>query len=220
LNLWYYKYPQYLWVQELVKILPSTLMSGATIVDAPCGEGFVTYWLKAKFPANPFLMVDLDSGAIEKVRAHVSGANVRSICGDLRVVLENENFTDATLLLINSLYLLPDPDGLMNLVRRKFKFVVGIFPHIDRKNFQAFLRKNPHYEHTCSMTEPQTVEFFARHGFSKVTTLDVGYIHNHALPRVPVVSALALRFFNLIEWGLPRRPGAAAYWIGVFKRND
>jgi SAM-dependent methyltransferase len=218
-NIRYFRYPQFLWARSIAAILARFAPPPLTIVDAPSGNGVVTYWLRRRHPQYRYILVDVSPDAIDVARHNIKSAGVTFVCADISDYLQGAQLGPAVLLLINSLYLLPEPDRLMLNIRSRFETVIGLFPHIDRCNFRAFVRKNPTFKHSLLLDRNATVDYFAQYSFHLIYGSDISTIHQHAIPKVRVLYPILVRCLNLVEpiWALANPE--AAYWIGVFRRQ-
>ena len=213
-DLAYFYYPQYRWAKRLCALLPPYLTDGDTqIVDAPCGDGVISYWLlrSGRF-AHRFQLFDRSPESIAQVERFTAGhpAATAAAC-DIFTIPAAEPRRDVWLL-VNSLYLLPEIDRLVAQMRPRFRVIIGIFPHLDRPNIRYYIRRTGRDENINRMNVAETVAFFARHGYRLEHREDLGFISQFRW------SGPGLRrLFNLLEPLAGKRQGN--YWLGVFVRD-
>jgi hypothetical protein len=216
----YYRYPYYHWAKALGKALrESDFDENATIIDAPCGDGAVSYWLMKQGIGRRYELHDLSPrearlASYLRQRPQANQAEVTVTCGDIAQIEVSGRAND-TWLLINSLFLLPDIDNLVERMRPRIQTVVGLFPEITHKNYLAFTQLDPH-SNIHAMDRTQTIAFFHRHGYALRTQSGANYIAHQCL-RPRAIRKYYWLFLNPFEYVVPKRN--ACYWIGVFSRQ-
>jgi SAM-dependent methyltransferase len=221
----YRRYPHYHWAKMIGEIIAKDIGSDhATIIDAPCGDGIISYWLIRSNIGHEYELVDISERSIEiarrmntedmpkRVRLSISCKDIFDIeCSD----------RDDIWLLINSLYLLPDVDRLLTQMRHRSRYVIGVFPYIHRENYRCFARLHPE-RNINEMGEYATIRFFKRHGYQLEMRRDVTFVAFHCLTSrfhyLPsrLVQRMACLLLNPAERFVPKRAGF--YWLGVFRR--
>jgi len=195
----------------LKEVLPD---SNGTVVDAPCGDGIITYWLSKVNTTASFELYDRSSDCLATAR-RLQPALTCHREADMAAVPARA--ADSIWLLVNSLYLLPDPGGLMDRLRPRMKHILAVFPYTDHENYKAYFRKHPGEVNVSAMSRPDTIAFMAAHGFDLIEAIDSTYLPFHRLEMGPV-NVLTTRIFNLLDRGLAgRRP--PCYWIARFERR-
>jgi hypothetical protein len=210
LDLAYYYYPQYRWARTLARLLPRYLTDRQTvIVDAP-------YWLlKSGRFANPFELYDRSPELIEKASLVGGGRQViraRAAACDIFEIASAETRNDLWLL-INSLYLLPDIHRLVDKMRPRFASIVAVFPYLDRANYRYYLRRADRCDNVSGMSDAETIDFFAEHGYRLAHREDVTFLSQYRFNLRG-----ARRVFNILDPLFAH--GKGNYWIGVFLRQD
>jgi len=209
----YQKYPQRGWAQVIEDLIKNHNLDIDYVVDAPCGNGIITYFLADKFKNLNFLCSDLNVSSVSYASKNIVNSNVEIKCSnifDLSFSSEKGLF-----LLINSLFLLPETDKLLDFIRLNNSYMIGIFPYVERDNFQAFVRKRPDYEHTYLPTQDELITKLEAHGFSLMEKKDISYVHHHKYPKLPYVYNMFLKLLTLFTFSF--RQKKSAYWIGLFK---
>lgn len=206
-------YPHYYWAREIIKVLREHGISdNATIIDAPCGEGIIAYWIAKSFPGNELMLIDRDKEALAAAARLLPSAQI--IHGDLFELPVARG--DDVWLLINSLYLLPNPAKLVNLMHSQATLIVGIFPYLEHRNYRCFMKNNPDFENPHAMSQRETLNFFERCGYGNLSCTPLTPIPYHCM-RLPTLNGLLRRLFLALDPLLPAQKGA--YWLGVFERN-
>jgi hypothetical protein len=210
----YYYYPQYHWARRLSRLLPRHLTRGETVVvDAPCGDGVISYWLRKSGKIdNPFELYDRSPQLIDRASRITSpAAPVTARACDIFDIETSERREDLWLL-INSLYLLPDIDKLVTKMRPRFSTIAAVFPYLDRTNYRYYQKRADRVDNVNGMNDQETVTFLANQGYDLDHREDVTFL---SLFRSRLRGAR--RIFNLLD---PLASGGEGnYWIGVFVRQ-
>lgn len=217
MNLFYYKYPQYNWVKEISALIRENGLIVEKFIDAPCGNGIISYWLSKEFKGAEFKLLDLDENSIKTACNFLKEPQFSCRSGDLLEWNFKNEKTETIFLLINSLYLLPEPEKVVAKIKQTSEYLIAIFPYVERVNFQAFIKKNPNYPHNLNFTYEQTIAWLEGAGLKLIDRKDVSYIAHHRLPKLPYIKSMLLKSFNLIENRMPKNRCEASYWIGIFK---
>ena len=158
----YFVYPQYLWAREINRLLKSGTIPDfreRQIIDAPCGSGVVTFWLKRWNSGLRTQLYDLDRNNVDLARRWFPACNAR-VADIYKLEVER---SDNVWLLINSLYCLPEAGALLGRMARHMEYIVGVFPYLDTKNYRKFLC-TPGAHNPSAMTKEQTLVHFAASG--------------------------------------------------------
>jgi hypothetical protein len=182
----------------------------SSVIDACCGDGVISYWLAKWNPSIRFVGIDIKMH--DTWNCHRKHPNLTFICGD--IASDVDTYKDSSLMIINSLFVLEDPDLVIGKFKPLFPLVFGIFPYPTSLNFRAFTRRNPLYPNLSVMSKERTVQLFARHGYTVLDEQDLTYIPYHHIGLRPM---RLLCFEVLEEIGLGRKE--AAYWLGVFSNK-
>jgi len=214
-NIYYYKHPQFIWAQEIYKILTSGLIDGLSerqIIDAPCGDGVISFWLKKKLPNLSLDLYDLDESLIKIAQSYCGNVKteVQSIF-DLAIEGKNNVW-----LLVNSLYCLPDKDKLLDHLGPKVEYIIAVFPHIEHKNYRIFLAQNPGFANPNAMSQSMTIDFFLKHRFKNILKKDVTFIPPYAFKHIGL-GGLTKRTLNVLDPLFKGMDGS--YWLAVFARQ-
>jgi len=214
-NIHYYRYPQYRWSQDIIKVLESGLINDVDqrlILDAPCGDGIISYWLN-KRPQQNLMLCDLDDSLINTARNHIRNATIKNeSIFDINIEGENNIW-----LLVNSLYCLPDKQALLHHMAPKVEYIIAVFPYTDHKNYQVFLKQNPQFKNLNAMSQSETLNFFKTHGFKNILLKDTTFISHYNFKRRLRFAGLTKRLLNVFDPLLNHRKGS--YWLAVFVKN-
>jgi len=208
----YYSYPQYIWAKEIKKILNRINNPDFTIIDAPCGDGIISYWLEKSFK-NDFELYDISLKAIEKAKENIKG--VKIFCNDVANIPANNK--KAIWLLINSFFLLSDIEDSIQKLRNRVDYIICIFPELTSKDFLLWKKENPDYFHPNEMNFDDTVLFFANQGYQlyyQKKTIKI----SHYSKRLSLFYPLYLRIFNLCEFFFSARK-SYSFNLVVFKKS-
>ncbi|MCX7591855.1 MAG: class I SAM-dependent methyltransferase [Kiritimatiellae bacterium] len=192
------------------RILP---FSSGTVVDAPCGDGIVTFWLQRFFPSYRFELYDI-SPAHTRTARRLLPAAVSVTCTDLSAVPVYPS-TDVWLL-INSLYLFTDAEYLVERMKTRMAFVIGVFPHLDHPNYRCYFRRFPHLSNPSARDEKQTIRLFEGCGYRLIAREICTFIPFHCFA-IPGLNVISTRLFNVLD-PLFSTKSDPCYWLGVFQR--
>lgn len=159
-NFFYFRYPQYLFVKAIESTLYTFGLNTNTLADAPCGDGVISYWLQ-KEPNRRIRMLDIDSNLVDICKSYMPDLDAKQ--GDI-FKLEPQK-QDEIWLFINSMYCLPKIEGLIEEKRKKFSYVLGIFPDISNDNYRCFNRRNPEVNQS-PLSIMATIAYFQSKGYA------------------------------------------------------
>lgn len=212
----YLRYPQYLWANRIIKILDRLKLSeNSVILDAPCGDGIISFWLKRVFSDNRFFLCDISPDLMNKAIKSVPQSS--SFTKEL-LSCPLPDGTDNIWLLINSFYLLFEIRKTILRFKPSVSVIIGVFPDLSHKNYQYFLKRNPQHRNLNinAMTKNETIEFFRSLGYEIESDEGITFIAFYRY---------YIRFFHRVFSRLlipadmlvhsKKKP---AYWIGVFRR--
>lgn len=208
---YYFRYPQYIWASEIYSILKGIdKLNERRIVDAPCGDGIISFWLKRKLKNLQFELYDLSEECVEIARRFIPDVNI--ICKDIFDV-ETKNRTEDVWLFINSLYCLKDGEMLIGRYSERMSYIIAVFPYIDHPNYHCFFKKNPDFINYSEMDQGQTIQLFRKHGYDLSFEKNVIHIPYYCYRNFRG----KLMLLNIIDRFFKANSGA--YWISLFKRE-
>lgn len=216
-----YRYPHYHWVGAIEKVLSNAgLGNDVTFVDAPCGVGGISYWLIKRKIGTRYELLDISERAIQIAKPLQAWSERRGVemsidCKDI-FDLDNSTPSNDVWLLINSLFLLPDADRLVEHMSNRAEHIVGLFPHIDRRNYLQYVARKPR-TNTNPLNQEDTIAFFKSHGYQLREKQDVTFIPFYCIP-TNILRFVAIHFLNPIEYVVPKREGF--YWVGLFSKHE
>ena len=78
--IFYYKYPQYLWTKEIYSIIKEyDILQSRRLIDAPSGNGIISYWLHKNHNINDIELVDNDSQRLEAAKKYMSSFKISCV---------------------------------------------------------------------------------------------------------------------------------------------
>jgi len=208
-------YPKFIWAREITALLQKNIKTFPSImVDAPSGEGIISYWLSQNFPSIHFELYDISKESIDQAKLLLPNSKI-----EIRDVFSIPIYkAEEIWLLINSVFLLPDVGHLLNRMKPRFKYIVGLFDNIESNNFKLYYKKHPEYKATVllrTMSKNEIEEFFSNYGYRLVSYRYVTFLPFLHLPK----SSIHSLFYFLLDPFLKNRH-KWAYWIGLFERNE
>ena len=221
LRFWrFYRYPAQRWTVDIREILSQRSLENKTIIDAPCGDGVITYWLMKAGLGKRYELYDLSERAIAVAGRIGDWSKAKPFemhveCQDIFKIPVDRG-TDDVWLFINSLFLLPNIDELMSRMRPRAQTIIAVFPQITSQNYKGFVSQAPG-RNISEMGQDETIAFFAKHGYLLSDQRDFCYVPILRL-KSKYTRLAASYLVNPIERLFPRQE--ACYWLGVFDRND
>jgi len=210
-------YPQNNWAKALtIELKKLNLARSTKVVDAPCGNGAITFWL-ANTIKNKFELIDRSK--LFTTMIFLWSRSNEQIClknGDLFYELERTP-SDDVWLLINSLYLFPNPLEMITMYRPRFKYILAIFPYLDKINYHYFCKRPFRSSNTKNYTLKDTISIFSDAGYDLQTKID--------LTAIPFFKYDLLGLGSILRYLLGQidkemSPVDGQYWLGVFVRKD
>jgi SAM-dependent methyltransferase len=214
----YYRYPARQWAMSIREILVGLATDDVTLIDAPCGDGVVSYWLIKGGVGRKYELYDISARAIPVAqRMHRwRGAQRTELHIEQKHIFDIPigTATNDIWLLINSLYLLPDIDRLLNQMHDRVRTIIGIFPRINSTNYKCYISQSP-ATNINEMGRAETIEFFARHGYLLDEQRDLCHIPLMCV-RSKLLRLAASYVVNPVAGFYPQKE--ACYWLGVFSK--
>lgn len=216
----YRRYPSYQWGEAIAEILKTIDLAPSTaILDAPCGDGVVCYWLVRAGVRGPFELYDISDGKLRHARRLATWAEKWGV----RMVVEKRDLfeppppsssEDDVWLLVNSLFLFERFDAVVERMRPRAKHIVGIFPNVTRPDYLSYVKRNPGFN-VGEMNEVQTTSFFAAQGYELRHRREITFIPTRGIRPDFLRQGIRLVIGSL-ERFYPHHNGL--YWVGVFRR--
>jgi hypothetical protein len=216
-----HRYPACQWARQIGCILRRIQVTDeTTLIDAPCGDGIISYRLMLSGVGNRYELCDTSERAVARARAMFTKRFVgrREVSIQVRDIFDMPlgNRHDDVWLLVNSLFLLPDIPTLVRRMRARVKHVVGVFPHTNTADYRSYLARRPDVN-TFPMNQQETIEFFAGQGYTLLESQQTSYVGLRFI-RSGYIRLLASYAVNPLERFFPRTQ--AQYWIGAFVRDN
>lgn len=209
------KYPQHVFYKFIRSKLSGK--NPGTIIDCPCGEGYISSMISRDFPASGITGVDIDAEFIGNARKREAG-NLSFIQDDIHHFLENCTPFDVHLL-VNSLFLLPNPSGVLNKIHNKLKDrMIIIIPNTESVNFRNFQKMEPGLNQLV-LNKEEACDYFQKHGY-KIDSIEgvayVPYIGNTTLSKLWKFRGLYIYTFDVLNKLLGCKP---CYWGFVLSKG-
>lgn len=211
------KYPQHVFFKFVKRHVISNLHQ--TIVDCPCGEGYISYHIAEQFPGSQVRGIDIDEGFIRNAQGYRLN-NLAFEQADIHTFLENCQPFDLYLL-INSIFLLPRPEEILREIHDKLNAngrLIVVIPNVASINFKNFQKMEPELNKLILGRE-EAAGYFQQYGFNVEKTEGaayVPYIGNRLLNRLWKFKGLYIYLFDSINKMLGRKP---CYWGFVLSKK-
>ncbi len=193
-----FSYPQGVFTSAIIKLLSK---EKAVLIDAPCGYGDST-WQFAKLKNLTVYGYDIDPGVIEKAKK-ISRPNLFFDIADIRDIAKKH--TDVKYFcIINSLFLLPEPDKILEAIRINLSddgklFIVA--PNINSVHFKRFQKDNPDVNKLI-LDINQLQRYFSSRGWFVDKTVKLAYTRSYKRKDAKLLSILSpvyLHFLNVFQ---------------------
>jgi len=156
------KYPQSLFTKKIKELISTKV---GKIIDAPCGSGETTYELAQYFPNAKLLGADISEKNIKNAKKNYSTANLTFQQIEIHELIEETEKIEV-FCLINSLFLLPQPEDLLKKISQKMNEKARLFlilPNPVSTNFKRFQKIAPEVN-TFILERKDYDNFFKRVG--------------------------------------------------------
>ena len=190
------------------------LPGNATIVDAPSGDGIVSYWLSKRI-RNRFELYDNSEYVLAKAALRMKDKSVPLFLSDVSEIPVESQEGDLWLL-INSLYLFENPAPVVERLKVRMKWIIGIFPYTDHQNYIAYMKSNKDCSNPGVMNKNETIRFFENIGYRALKQKDVTFLNIHNI-KPYLLKIGCIYFYNL--WEKFSSKSSAAYWVCIFERK-
>lgn len=178
-------YPQHEFYKFILHNLPRKKY--ASIVDGPCGYGYITTQIAANADVNQAIGIDLGPEQISHAQ-RLYGKGVKGNLDfkeiEIHQFLSTMDSFDAYLL-VNSIFLLPEPEKLLDAIHSKLSSdgtLFVIIPNVHSKNFINFQKIDPALNKLI-LTKEQAEKYLLDNGFKteKIEPLTFSYFFGNKL---------------------------------------
>lgn len=181
------------------------------IFDCPGGDGIITKELATSYSDLHFSCVDISEAEISKLMSSRLPENLDYAVGDLhKMNIACDQFD--VWLIINSLFLLPDLDDVLQKLKN-FKYVIIIIPNINSKYYNLFETLNPEVN-INPLSIKDVLQEFNNVKFREIRIKPLGY-----LPRFKInILNKLVKYISFID-KYPIFNRVNNYYIIAFKRE-
>ena len=180
-------YPQHEFSKFITGNLPEKKYE--SIVDCPCGYGYITSKVASSANAKQVIGADMEEECISRAnRLYGKGTNgnLEFRESDIHRFLGTIDPADVYLL-INSIFLLPEPEKVLESIHTKLKddgLLFVIIPNVQSKNFLNFQKLDGQLNKLI-LTKEQAEAYFLKHGFKtqKIEPVTFSYFFGNKLLR-------------------------------------
>lgn len=183
------KYPQSLFIQSILTRIPVGVQQ---IIDAPCGRGYTSSELASYFEGVAVTGVDISQEYISFAEKNFITSNLTFQQNDIQNLVEEADVFDV-FCLINSLFLLPNPQNILKGISEKLKSHSRLFlviPNAESANFSRYQKMFPKVN-TFILKEKQYDDFF--------TSVGLQIIHKEGIARIPFFGRWDIKFLYPIR---------------------
>lgn len=217
-----YHYPQYVWGREIVDYLSKSGLKVKKIIDAPCGNGEVSYYL-SKIKDCTVYGYDISTECISNAKNNFNIKNIIFEQKDIFDVLENQKEIDV-FCLINSLFLLNNQELLLKKIRIKLSndgVLLLVIPNIESVNYKNFIdAANNRKLNNMELCLDELVKYLVEKGYKVIHCKGMNFVNQYGRKEIKymfIFSHLYLIVLNyMYRYKKERMP---SYYLIVCKKN-
>ncbi len=192
------------------------------LLDAPCGNGETSYTIASKNPGLPVFAYDISGAAISNANKNFGPLkNLHFAVADIFDVVNKHSEVDY-FCMINSIFLLPDQNLLVDLVHKSLhadgKFML-IIPNIEGKNYKDFRADHPTFN-SMELRDHEFADFMKKHNFKMIHREGVCFANFYGRIELKLFSYLSPFYFrflnNVMKLFNKKTP---SYWFMVFEKS-
>ncbi len=214
-----YQYPQYIFFNEISKLMSNNNANRQLAVDMPCGSGYTTHYLSQNNKLN-WIGVDISKESIDYAKTNYQNERVLFEENDIFSKLNELKNVDI-LCIINSIFLLPQHDKLFSLVYSSLKDngeAYFIIPNINSLNYRNFIKDNPHVNSTEYNVDTLTQEL-KKHNLSTKSVKEICYANIYGRREIKFMRRFAHHYLIALNYLMTTfKIGAPSYFLFQVKK--
>jgi 2-polyprenyl-3-methyl-5-hydroxy-6-metoxy-1,4-benzoquinol methylase len=194
-----YFYPQNVFAKSILRYI-STTDSEKKLIDAPCGNGETSQ----HFAKNKNLSVfgyDLNDKSIANAKKNHTAKNLNFETANIFDVMTRHTAVDY-FCIINSLFLLPEPDRLLreakNTLKKDGRLFV-IIPNVEGKNFKWFSQQDKDLNKLL-LNFDEITPYFKRCDLEVKEIKPIAYTHNYGRKDVFLFSVFSHFYLSVLNF--------------------
>jgi SAM-dependent methyltransferase len=195
-----FNYPQIAFAGTIRRYLQSLENYPNLIVDCPCGNGETAFHLSRTGPVKVYA-ADLSTEAIESAKQHFSNEKISFICESIQKTLTSIH-TECVFCIINSLFLLPDAEGILRDLKTQMPLKITklllIIPNTEGKNFKWFQQHN-NAENKLVIPAANIHSFFQSRGFKVERIEPIVYVRHFNRKELRFLSIFWSSYLNILN---------------------
>jgi SAM-dependent methyltransferase len=208
------KFPQDIFVKKLSSVLET--QSFTELIDAPCGDGYVTQHLAQKFFPTKVKGADWHSHSSWKTSENVFFEQV-----EIHQFVDDQQDIQI-FCLVNSLFLLPEPELLLEKIYLKLcknGQLLLIVPNVESKNFQNFQSIEPQIN-VFTPTLNDLTALLQKIGFEIVTIEPIVFTHFFGRWDTKILFFIKHRYLSMLEFFNERKTDKTnAYFLYQLRKG-
>jgi|GEM_PF-6994320 2-polyprenyl-3-methyl-5-hydroxy-6-metoxy-1,4-benzoquinol methylase len=192
-----FSYPQYVFAASIKRFIKPD--AKGVLLDVPCGNG-VTSWALSSIKELNVFGYDISSNAIHIAKESFERKNLNFEVSDIRNALSKHPVIDY-FCIINSLFLLPEPDSILEDVKGVLKKEGALFvilPNADSRAFKWFQKDNPGVNKLI-LRESELEEHFSSCGWRMFDKVPIVYARSYKRKDVFFFSILAPVYLGILN---------------------
>jgi len=212
-----FSYPQSEFVASIIPFINKT--EEKTLVDAPCGTG-VTSWQFSKLKNITAHGYDIDKASITYANKSFKGNNLVFKAMDIHSAIDEQKDVNY-FCIINSLFLLPEPDSILTKIKPVLAtdgLLFIVIPNTEGPNFKWFQNKYPGVNKLI-LSKEQIEPYFSSKGWRLLVMNSIVYTRTYGRRDIRFLSVLSLIYLRIINYFQSAfKIGTPNYFTLVLKR--
>ena len=211
-----FSYPQHQFAKSILRLIDSNTKS--ELVDIPCGDG-ITSWHFARLNNLTVYGYDISPTSIENAENNFSRNNLFFEIADINEAIP-KHASAKYFCIINSLFLLPQPDSILKNVHTSITNDGSLFvivPNINGPNFKWFQEHNPGINKLL-LAESEFKEYFSSCGWSVQKTIPLAYARTYGRKDTAMFSVFAPIYLSILNYFQGLFNGTPNYFLIVLKK--
>ncbi len=192
-------YPQTVFAKAISAQLTTT--NNIVLLDAPCGNGETT-WHLAQHASNLVVYgYDLDGASIARANSNFKATNLTYAVNDVHQAIAQHN-PIYYICIINSIFLLPNPEALLTTAYQKLSSGGKLFvliPNTAGRNYQYFEQSGQAHVNNLVIHQPHITTWFASIGLAVSSVTPIAYAHHYNRTDTKFMSVLAHYYLNVLN---------------------
>jgi 2-polyprenyl-3-methyl-5-hydroxy-6-metoxy-1,4-benzoquinol methylase len=193
-----FSYPQNVFAEAIIRFID--VKSKDDLIDVPCGDG-ITSWQFSRLNNLIVYGYDISSGCIQNAKRNFYKNNLFFEEADIKQAILKHSGVKY-FCIINSLFLLPEPDSILNAVHNSIRnngLLFIIVPNTEGPNFKWFEKHNPGINRLI-LAESEFQSYFSSNCWNLQKTIPLAYIRTFSRKDLAFLSVFAPLYLSILNY--------------------